>query len=117
MEASWGVTLTQSVVTEDNHVAFISAGYSEGNAPPMRRFIGAGLSARVLGRDTLGVATSWGSPPDKSLRDQVTSEVFYRLQVTQNLTISPSLQVTYKPSYTLEKDWVYIPGLRLRMVF
>jgi porin len=117
VEASWGIALTQSVVTDDNNVAFIRVGYSEGNAPQMRRFIGIGLSARVFGRDTLGVATSWGSPPDKSLRDQVTSEVFYRLQVTQNLTISPSLQLTHNPSYTLEKDWVYIPGLRLRMVF
>jgi hypothetical protein len=26
-------------------------------------------------------------------------------------------QLTYKPSLTLEKDWVFIPGLRMRFVF
>ena len=46
----------------------------------------------------LGIATSWGSAPDKSLRNQITSEAFYRVQVTQNLTFTPSIQLTYKPS-------------------
>jgi hypothetical protein len=35
----------------------------------------------------------------------------------QNLTFTPSLQATYKPSFTLEKTWVMIPGLRMRLVF
>jgi porin len=111
------MAITQSVINSSDNVWFVRLGYSEGEAPQMRRFIGAGYSARILGRDTLGIATSWGSPPDKSLRSQVTSEVFYRLQITQNLTLTPSLQLTYKPSYTEEEDWIYIPGLRIRMVF
>jgi porin len=117
LEESWGMAITQSVINSSDNVWFVRLGYSEGEAPQMRRFIGAGYSARILGRDTLGIATSWGSPPDKSLRSQVTSEVFYRLQITQNLTLTPSLQLTYKPSYTEEEDWIYIPGLRIRMVF
>jgi porin len=72
---------------------------------------------KLFGRDTLGIASSWGSPPDKSLRNQITSEIFYRVQLTQNLTFTPSLQATYKPSFTLEKTWVMIPGLRMRLVF
>jgi carbohydrate-selective porin OprB len=44
-------------------------------------------------------------------------EAFYRVQVTQSLIITPSVQLTYKPSLTLEKDWVFIPGLRMRFVF
>jgi porin len=63
------------------------------------------------------MATSWGSPPDKAVRSQVTSEFFYRLQVTQNLTVSPDVQLTYHPSFTTEKRWVFVPGLRMRMVF
>ena len=117
LEESWGMAITQSVIHRSQNVWFVRLGYSEGEAPQMRRFVGAGYSAKILGRDTLGIATSWGSPPDKSLRSQVTSEVFYRLQVTQNLTVTPSLQLTYKPSYTEEEDWIYIPGLRIRMMF
>ena len=105
------------MVTKNEGVAFIRAGYSEGDAAKMRRFFGVGMSYKPFGRDTLGIATSWGSPPDNSLRDQITSEVFYRVHVTQNFYLSPSLQMTYKPSYTDEEKWVFIPGLRIRMVF
>jgi porin len=83
----------------------------------MRRFIGAGLTFKVFGRVRLGIATSWGSPPDKSLRNQITTEAFYRVQVTQNLTLTPSLQLTYKPSLTLDTKWLFVPGLRMRFVF
>jgi porin len=117
VEASKGLVFTYSVITRNDNVAFVRAGYSRGDAAQMRRFIGVGFTRKFFGRDTLGLATSWGSPPDKSLRNQVTSEVFYRVQVTQNLTFTPSIQLTYKPSLTLEKDWVFIPGLRMRFVF
>jgi len=83
----------------------------------MRRFVGIGGSYKPRGRDTLGIAASWGSPPEKELRNQFTSEIFYRVQVTQNLTFTPNLQLTFKPSYTLETRWVVVPGLRMRFVF
>jgi porin len=117
VEASKGVVFTHSVITQKDHVAFVRAGYSKGDAAQMRRFIGVGVTFKLFGRDRLGLATSWGSPPDKSLRNQITSEAFYRIQVTQHLTFTPSFQLTYKPSLTLEKDWVFIPGLRMRFVF
>ena len=117
VEASKGLIFTYSVITRNDSVAFVRAGYSRGDAAQMRRFIGAGFTHKFFGRDTFGLATSWGSPPDKSLRSQITSEAFYLVQVTQNLTFTPSVQLTYKPSLTLEKDWVFIPGLRMRFVF
>jgi porin len=116
-EESWGSIFTHSFVTGNDGVAFLRAGYSEGNAPHMRRFVGAGYSTKVFERDRLGIATSWGSPPDKSRRDQVTSELFYRLQVTENLTISPDVQLIYHPSFTNETDWLVMPGIRVRIEF
>lgn len=117
IEESKGITYTHSIITKKGGVAFLRAGYAKGDAVQMRRFIGIGGAYKVYGRDTLGIATSWGSPPDKSLRDQITSEVFYRIQMTQNLTFTPSLQWTYKPSLTLETKSLIIPGLRMRLVF
>jgi len=116
-QESRGIAFTYSYTTKKNGVAFVRAGYSRGDAAQMRRFIGVGMSYKPKGRDTLGIATSWGSPPDKSLRDQITSEIFYRVQVTQNITFTPSLQVTFKPAYTLETKWVFVPGFRMRFVF
>lgn len=117
IEESWGLTSTYSVVTQRGGIAFLRAGYSEGDAPQMRRFVGGGFSYKPFGRDTLGIATSWGSPVEKSLRNQITSEIFYRVQFTQNLTISPDFQLINKPSYTPEKNWINIIGLRMRLVF
>ena len=116
-EKSWGIVYTYSYVNDKDRIVFLRAGYSRGDAAQMRRFVGIGMSYKIFGRDTYGIATSWGSPPEKSLRDQITSEIFYRLQVTQNITITPNFQLTYKPSLTLETKWVRIPGLRMRMVF
>jgi len=117
VEKSWGWAFTYSAKNDRGGLAFVRAGYSKGDAAQMRRFIGAGGTFRLFGRDTLGMAVSWGSPPDKTLRNQVTGEIFYRVHVTQNLTITPNWQLTFRPSFTLEKDWVSIPGLRMRLVF
>ena len=114
---SKGVTFTWSNVTHSGTVPFVRIGYSEGDAPQMRRFIGAGVNLRMFDRDILGLATSWGSTPDKTLRDQVTSEAFYRLQVTRNIALTPNLQVYYQPAYNPDKDWISVVGLRFRIVF
>ena len=117
VDKSWGLAFTYSTITHRGGVGFVRAGYSKGGAAQMRRFIGAGGSFKPFGRDSLGVAVSWGSPPDRSLRNQVTGEIFYRIQVTQNLTITPNYQLTFHPSLTLDTKWVSVPGLRMRLVF
>ena len=48
---------------------------------------------------------SWARPPSiEDGRDQYTVESFYRLQLTQNLQLTPGLHLTFKPSYNNEKD-------------
>ncbi len=66
--------------------------------------------------DFLGIATSLSGPPDSTLRNQVTSEVIYRLQLMENLQVSPNLQFTINPSQTLETDALWVVGvLRVRV--
>jgi len=113
---SWGLNLNYSKVF-GTITPFLRAGYAEGTAPFMRRFVGGGATFVLAGRDNLGVATSWGSPPDKTLRDQYTSEIFYRFQLTQRLTVTPNLQWTVKPSYDTEQDHLAVVSLRIRVVF
>ena len=77
-----------------------------------RAAAGRGLSAI----HSLVCAPSWSGPPDSSLRNQLTTEAFYRLQLTQNLQVTPALQFTIHPSNTLETDtlWV-VSALRMRL--
>lgn len=48
----------------------------------------------------------------------MTSEVFYRLQFTDHLQITPALQVTHNPSFNDVKDTLYVGSvLRMRLAF
>ena len=50
--------------------------------------IGYYLSKR---RDLVGLGVSWGRPSADGLDDQGTIEIFYRLQLAQNLAITPDI--------------------------
>ena len=116
-EEAWGVTFSANLVIHRRWSPFLRAGYSWGDGGQVVRFIlGGGVGAVVRGTDFIGVATSLSGPPDSSLRNQVTSELIYRLQLTENIQVSPSLQLTINPSQTLDTDALWIVGLlRLRL--
>lgn len=68
--------------------------------------------------DLLGIATSYGAPVEPDTDPQVTSEFFYRLQFTDNLQITPALQVTHHPSFNDEKNTIFVGSvLRMRLAF
>ena len=57
-----------------------------------------------------------GGPIDNTLRHQVTSEAFYRLQFTEHLAVTPNVQFTLNPSHTLDTDALWVAAvLRLRL--
>ena len=107
--------LSASRIFDNGIVGVLRAGYSEGDAAQMREFLGVATSFPTRGSDALKLGVGWGSPPDETLRSQTVFEILYRLHVTQNLTISPDLQVTFNPSFNVDKDVVYVFGLRLRL--
>ena len=64
--------------------------------------------------DKLGLAINWGEPPeDSGLNEQWTMELFYRLQFSQNLAVTPSLQYISDPALNPAEDSLTIFGLRL----
>ncbi len=118
-EDTWGVTFSAAKVFDGRFrwSPYFRAGYAEGDGGGLVRFlIAGGVGAEVRGSDVVGVATSWSGPIDSTLRNQVTSEAFYRLQLTENIQASPVVHFTINPSQTLETVvlWV-IAALRLRL--
>jgi len=114
---SWGLAFSSSYVSKHHVQTILRIGYSEGDAAQMRRFVGIATSLPARGSDRILLGGSWGSPPDKGLRDQATVEFMYRAQVTQHVVLSPDLQVTFNPSFNEQEDVVYIYGLRFRFTF
>ena len=118
-EEAWGVTFSANKKFTDRWNPFLRAGISRGKGGQQIRFLlagGTGIIIRVS--DFLGVATSWSGAVDSALRDQFTSELFYRLQLTQHVAVTPEIQFTMDPSKTTATDYLTVASvLRLRVSF
>jgi porin len=73
------------------------------------------------GGNQLGVGLNWGSPNSDTfgvdLDDQWISEVYFRIQLTENLRITPNLQIVVNPALNPDKNAVALFGLRAQMTF
>jgi porin len=65
--------------------------------------------------DIVGLGFNWAEPPDKSLGNQISGELFYRLQLAQNLAITPSVQMLANPSLNPDEDQIWVFSLRARL--
>lgn len=114
----WGVAFSASHEYGDKWIPYLRAGYSEGDAASLRAMLTVGAGLRVRTDDLLGAAITWGSPPRaEEGRDQYTIEGFYRLQLTQNVQVTPGFHWTLKPAYNPDHDSVGVAAvLRIRFV-
>lgn len=101
-------------------VAFLRYGYSEGGASILDQILSGGFAVPgVLGwkQDMLGLGLSWGKPSKQGLDDQFVAEIYHKVQWTQRLAITPSLQVIASPSANPDRDVLALLGVRGRIDF
>ncbi len=67
--------------------------------------------------DLLGFNVNRSKPPESDLDDQYTAELFYRLQLAQNLAITPDVQLLINPALNPNEDVIWLFGLRARLSF
>ena len=96
---------------------FFRYGYSDGDAALMQTTFSTGLGLQRENRDVAGIGLSWGKPADGALRDQFTSELFYRIQLTQFLAIAPDVQLIVDPALNPTADVLAFFGIRFRAAF
>lgn len=73
-------------------------------------------ASRLLPRTSLALGPAdalFGS----GLDDQFTIETYYRLQVTRELAITPSIQLLIDPAINPEKSTLWVFGVRARVAF
>ena len=117
-EESEGVTFGANWTFNEIWMPFIKAGISDGSAPLYNESVTAGMIYYFPQRsDLLGLALNWGDPSDDTLDDQLTSELFYRIQLTQNMAITPSIQFIESPALNPDENFMMIFGLRMRLTF
>jgi porin len=112
-----GVAFTVQRFVCDRWLPFFRFGYSDGDAALMQTNFSTGLGLRRDNYDVAGVGLSWGTLADGSLRDQFTSEFFYRFQLTQFLAVTPDIQVIVDPALNPNVDVLAFFGIRLRAAF
>ena len=116
IESSKGIAFGANKTWNETWMAFARAGWSEGSTPIYNQTytIGFGRLIRQWS-DVLGVGINWGESPDKSLPDQTTVELFYRMQLSEQWQLTPSLQYIKDPALNDESDSAWVFGLRMRL--
>lgn len=67
--------------------------------------------------DLFAVGFGWTHPSSGALRSQYTAETFYRLQLVQNLAITPDIQLVIDPALNPRVNTIWVFSLRGRIVF
>ena len=112
-----GVAFTAQKFVCDKWLPFFRFGYSDGDAALMQTTFSTGLGLKRENNDVAGIGFSWGKSTDGTLRDQFTSELFYRFQLTQFLAVTPDVQLIVAPALNPNVDVLAFFGIRLRAAF
>ena len=99
---------------------FVRAGYADDGGSLLQRTVSTGLGYHLKDDvSLLGFGLNWGQPNEDTfgsgLDDQYTIEIFCRLQVTQNIQITPDIQYMINPALDPDEDNSWVFGLRARI--
>lgn len=117
-----GVNVSLSSTIDEKWLQFLRAAWADGGGGIYETSVSTGFGYKDKpGGNLLGVGLNWGRPNSDTfpinLDDQWTGEVFYRVQFTENIQISPSIQLLVDPALNPDDDFIALFGLRVRASF
>ena len=123
----WGAFLSFSHTIGRQWLMFTRGGFAEDGGSLLEKSVsvGGGYAPNGIGAPgsghQLGFGANWGKPNDAlfgtDLDDQYALEVYYRLQVTRELAITPDVQLLIDPSLNPDEDQIWVGGVRMRVAF
>ncbi len=116
----WGINFSWSHLFSNFWTTFLRAGHAEDGGAVLEKTVSTGFSwSRVPGGNLLGVGLNWGRPMQSTygedLPDQTTLEVFYRIQLFEDLAITPDIQYIRNPAQNPDDDSLLVLGVRMRI--
>ena len=99
---------------------FFRFGTGDGRRTNVQQSLATGfVLTQFLGynNDWLGVGYMWQDPSDSNRRDDHGMEVFWRLQLTRDIQITPDVQLYFDPSRNPTRDIKAAFGLRAGIYF
>lgn len=118
----WGVNFSFSHSFAEKWMPFVRGGYADDGGSLLQKSLSTGLGYHWGENNSLlGLGVNWGQPNEDTfgpdLDDQYTGELFCRLQVTQNIQITPDIQYIKNPALNPEENDSWIFGIRTRIIF
>ena len=122
VEDGWGTFLSYSRPIGEQWLLFARGGFADDGGSLLDRSVSLGGGYQPDGTDDwLGFGVNWGQPNDNlfgsGLNDQYATEVYYRMQVTKELAITPDIQLLIDPALNPEENHIWVFGLRARLAF
>jgi porin len=102
-------------------IPFVRYGYADVNATgptPAKHMANVGLVIdNIFGQDhdRIGLGYTWADPADGTLDDQSEIDAFYRVQLTPEIQIGPTLSVIFDPVRNPDEDRITVWGFRTRV--
>lgn len=124
VDDGWGGVLSFTHYIGDKWMPFIRAGYAKDGASLLETSVSTGVAYQpnpigATAGNLLGFGANWGKPNEavfgSGLDDQYAFELFYRLQVTKELAITPDIQFLMNPALNPDEDNIWVFGLRARL--
>jgi porin len=117
--AGWGLNASYQQWIADKWLPFVRGGYTEDSGSLMEQAIAAGIGYQpVPMRGVIGAALHWGKPNEVSfgeVDEQLTTELFWRYQLTKELALTPTLQYIDNPALNPDESSLWAFGLRARI--
>ena len=122
VDNGWGIA-GAAVQRFGRFTPFVRYGYVDSSATgptPVKHMANAGLVIDgIFGQadDRIGVGYTWSDPADRALDDQSTIDSYYRVQMTPEIQVGPTLQLIFDPVRNQDKNTVSVWGIRTRIEF
>jgi porin len=116
----WGIAFSGTYFIDNKWLPFLRGGYAKDGGTLLQKSLTAGVGyLPVQGGNLLGAAIGWGEINETTwasgLDDQITMEVFYRIQISTRIAITPDLQYLINPALNPDASSIFLWGVRARL--
>jgi len=118
--SGWGLVLSGTKYINKKLLPFIRFAYTKDAGSLLETALAAGLGYQLVqGSHLLAGAYSWGKPNETTwgseLESQHLIEVYYRIQLSKRLAVTPDLQWIINPAMNEEQSSIFVYGIRGRI--
>jgi porin len=115
----YGVSFSASQVVRERWFPFLRGGWADGGDALYEASVSAGFGySQDPSSSIFGLGVNWSRPNEdtfgRKLDDQLTVEAFMKLQLTEGIELTPSMQYIHNPAENPEEDSIALFGLRFR---